>query len=534
MSSRPSDAQLESWWAAHARASEDWIGRAGVVHVGLGAKERDDAVTDEVALLFYVEEKKPAGELRDDEMIPDAILGVKTDVQRFTEWSDEFGASNLDGGDAIRAVPDERDRPKPGTLGYIGTTTTGSENVMLSCDHVMIPRRRSDNRIFHPDVSRCCGKLKNAVGVATRGFTGSAAHTNSQGTQMYMVDCAIASIDSEVNGRKHIPGAGSVSGSGDISDDPTPITVVKRGAITGVTKGTVTDVDFDPHGPAGDMRLIRVRPLAGHTAPFEKDFNVPDDGTMEYCLTQYPLQSRGGTATQVGDNRVRFSLPAFTVPGDSGAVLVNDSSREIVGMIVSGDVFTFRSYNEEGRLGTGGMPAGDGWACHIQPVLGELDIRIDPSTEPSSMSTARLSPGDAIDADPPEPGKLELINTRLATLENVLETSEKGRLLNDLVRRHADELMNLVHHRRQVLVQWHRNKGPAFAALLLDALVEEDMPIPRLVNGVQCDTLLRRMRDVLAVEGSIALREAIRTHERFIFELLSESRTVNELVSRLK
>ncbi len=528
---KPNQAQLDQWWHAHKIACDAWLEQPGIVHIGLGAKETRQAISEEVALIFYVKEKHPPDRLPEAQRIPETINGVRTDVQRIRVWHEPFGATNLDGGHQIRAVPDDRDRPKPGTLGYIATTDPGNQNVMLSCNHVMIPNRRTDNRIFHPDVSRCCGKLKNAVGQATQGRTGMAPHTNSQGTEMYMIDCAIASIDSGVNGRKHVPGAGSVTGAGDISDDPTPITVVKRGAVTGVTKGTVSDVNFTPLGAPQPFRLIRVRPLAGETTPFHKDFTVPDDA-IDFCLNQYPIESQGGTATQIGDNRIRFELPAFTVPGDSGAILIDDASRQVVGIIVSGDVFAFPSFNDEGRLGTGGMPSGDGWACHIQPILSELSIRIDPSTVPSA-APVRLTPGDAIDADPPEPGKLDVINARLAALEQTLQATDKGRALNGLIRQHADELMDLVHHRRRVLVRWHRNRGPAFAALLLDALVEDEAPIPVDAGGVPRDTLLLRMRDVLSEEGSPRLRDAIRRHEQFIFELLHESRTINDLVRNL-
>ncbi|MBA3315742.1 MAG: hypothetical protein H0T47_20955 [Planctomycetaceae bacterium] len=513
------------WWAAHAAAMCAFANVSGVVGVGLGVKETSGELTGEVAVIVYVEQKKPRTLLRRTELIPPDIEGVKTDVQRQPHF-EPFGGTMLKGGVQIRRSPDDQDRPKPGTLGYVATRISGNMNVMLSCEHVMLSRRHGDMRIFHPDVSRCCGRLKNAVGGVLSGYVGLAPHMNPLGTEDYYIDAAIASIVSNVTARKVIPDVGPITGAGDLTATPVgpgnaTITVSKRGAETGFTQGTVDDVAF-----LSGRRVMKIRPKAGHTFPFSKTWKVPPEDIPGH-LTDYPAQSLGGTATQVSADEVRFDIPVFSVPGDSGAAVVNGGT--IVGMVFAGSMYELPAF-DNGRLRIGGMPSGFTMACHIPPVLSKLGIRIDPSSE-TSGGRGVLVPGDEITADPPD--ALVAINARLAAIEETLDATAGGRRLNGLVRTHGDELMELVHHRRRVLVEWHRSRGPAFAALLLEALVDGERRLPATVEDVSREAMLARMRNVLDVEGSSALRMAMAENERFLLDLLARSRTVDELVANL-
>jgi hypothetical protein len=522
------------WWSAHAAATRAFAKVPGVVGVGLGVKETGGELTGEVAVIVYVEEKKPRSALSRSELLPDSVEGVKTDVQRRL-WFEPLGGTTLKGGVQIRRSPDDRDRPKPGTLGYVATRISDSLNVMLSCDHVMVSKRAGDLRIFHPDVSRCCGSLKNAVGGVLSGHTGHVPYTNSQGTETYFIDGAIASIISGVTARKVIPDVGPITGSEDLTATPVgpgnaTITVRKRGAITSVTRGTVDDVAFPfkqvPMAPTM-QRVMKIRPSAGHTFPFTITWKVPAADVADH-LTDFPAQSLGGTATQISANEVRFDVPVFAVPGDSGSALVNMAGGAIVGLVFSGSVYVLEAF-QEGKLGTGIVPTGFAVACHIPPVLAELGIRIDPSTD-TSGGRGVVVPGDEISADPPD--ALDAINVRLADLERRLGATPAGRRLNDLVRTHGDELMELVHHRRPVLVEWHRTRGPAFSALLLEALLDGGT-LPSAVDGVSRDVMLARMKYALQAEGSPALRGAMAENEAFLLDLLDRSGTVDELVANV-
>lgn len=513
------------WWAAHAAAQRAFARIPGVVGVGLGVKEKAGQLTGEVAVIVYVDEKRARTSLGRTELIPAEIEGVKTDVQRLPHIA-PFGGTTLKGGVQIRRTPDAQDHPAPGTLGYVATRTADNLNVMLSCDHVMLSGRRDDMRIFHPDVSRCCGSLKNAVGGVIDGYAGPAPYTNSQGPADYHIDAAIATI--AVSARKVIPDVGQITGSGDLTATPVGganavITVRKRGAATGVTEGTVDDVAF-----GGARRVMKIRPKPGHTFPFSKTWKVPPADIAAH-LVDYPAQSLGGTATQVSADEVRFDVPVFAVPADSGAAVVNTADGKIVGLVIAGSMYELPAY-DHGRLRLGGMPSGFTIACHIPPVLPKLGIRIDPSTE-SSAGRGVLVPGDEITADAPD--ALAVINARLAELEHCLDATPTGRRINVLVRTHGDELIDLVHRRRPVLVEWHRCKGPAFAALLIEALLDGDRALPAAVEDVSRDAMLTRMKRALDAAGSPRLRAAMAENEPFLIDLLERSHTVDELVANL-
>lgn len=109
----------------------------------------------------------------------------------------------------------------------------------------------------------------------------------------------------------------------------------------------------------------------------------------------------------------------------------------------------------------------------------------------------------------------------------------EGRWLTELVRTHAEEVMNLVHHNRKVMVAWHRSRGPAFANLYLKALMDPDKDLPREVKGTTLPAVRERMYQVLMSAGSPLLRETLETKRDLIAELLDSSRSMNELVEKI-
>jgi hypothetical protein len=521
----------ERWWKARAEAIRTLSGTPGVVGVGLGVKEKAGELTGDVAIILYVTRKKPAAAIDSAELLPEAVDGVPIDVREMMQFA-EFGGTTLDGGSQIRRSPDDRDRPKPGTLAYVATRTTDNMNVMLSCEHVMQSKRHGDLRIFHPDVSRCCGNLKNAVGGVLAGKDGYVDFTNSTGTDQYFIDGAIASIISGVTGRKSIPGLNPILGSGDLTAAPVHgngevILAGKRGAVTQVTKGDIEDVAF-PFPPA--QRMIKIRPKAGYSFPFTRTLKVPPEDVADH-LADFPARSLGGTATAISADEVRFDIPVFAIPGDSGAAVVDMVSKRIVGLIVTGSVYELRAFNE-GRLQVTIVPTGFAIACHLPPILEQLAIRIDPSTETSAgHALGDLVPGDELTTAAPD--NLVAINARLTDLERRLDATEAGRTLNALVRRHADEIVDLVHHRRRVLAEWHRVHGPRFAALLMRALLDDDGTLPTAVDEIPRETMLSRMRDILSREGSPDLKQELAANDEWMLGALAQSRTVDDLVARL-
>jgi hypothetical protein len=63
-----------------AAAARVYMGTRGVTSVSYGFKRVNGRMTDEVAIIFGVEKKRPLSELHPDDVLPLAIVGVKTDV----------------------------------------------------------------------------------------------------------------------------------------------------------------------------------------------------------------------------------------------------------------------------------------------------------------------------------------------------------------------------------------------------------------------------------------------------------------------
>jgi hypothetical protein len=66
---------------AQQQHQQDLLRRAGVVGVGVGYRESQGGLTDELALVALVEQKKPLEALSASELIPREMGGMKTDVQ---------------------------------------------------------------------------------------------------------------------------------------------------------------------------------------------------------------------------------------------------------------------------------------------------------------------------------------------------------------------------------------------------------------------------------------------------------------------
>jgi hypothetical protein len=68
------------------RAHEvELMGRANVVGVGVGLRQRGGVRTDEVTVVVMVRQKVPRAQLAPDDVIPTEIEGVPVDVQEVGE-----------------------------------------------------------------------------------------------------------------------------------------------------------------------------------------------------------------------------------------------------------------------------------------------------------------------------------------------------------------------------------------------------------------------------------------------------------------
>jgi hypothetical protein len=121
---------------AQAAAQEDLLTKSNVVGVGVGFKESEGVVTDEIAVVVLVEQKKPIAALHTADLIPREVEGMKTDVI-------EVGV--------LRALQGGRARYRPvipggvsaghfkitaGTLGTIVRDKNTGDRLLLSNNHV--------------------------------------------------------------------------------------------------------------------------------------------------------------------------------------------------------------------------------------------------------------------------------------------------------------------------------------------------------------------------------------------------------------
>lgn len=519
-------------WAAYARAQAELAQHPSVRSLELGWKVSQGRLQPELAVRVYVDRKLPLEEVPPDLRIPPRIAGLPTDV--LTIRDEQFLGHDMIGGDKITRIVWNEDGSGSGTLGYIATRVADSKPVMLSNQHVFrndLGQTERIREVYQPDIScRALGSKCNYVGFVKDGhiadFPWSPGGTNPQ---PHFIDCAIAEIDN-ADFRRGVKGFPSIAGSQDITKMPTGpntslMAVKKTGARTGPTEGVVVSVNSTGHQKVGPFEIqdqpltILIRTTQGPA--FSETYEVPADEKAE-IVQMYNSLGGPGTVTQLPGNRLRFDTKLFSDSGDSGSAIVTSPGNRIVGLLYASAIFTFPTSDG----GTQTVPIGESRACHIGPVMSRLGIRIDPSSTPSAGSEAVVERAWS--------GSRETaIGAHVAALEQQLGTTERGQMLRSLVRDHGIEMADLVHHRRRVTVCWHRHQGPAFAALVAEAIREPERSIPAEHGGVSLRALLSVMCDVLLTEGSSALRAALQQNREWVLEWVSSSDRIPGLVAAL-
>lgn len=127
--------------AVKARAQTRLLAIPGVHSVAIGSKKVAGKKTAEMAIAVFVDKKKPASDLKPDEVIPAEIEGIKTDVieepmpQLFATFPDEEQYDVLDGGIQLQAGNSVTGL---GTLGCLARTDEpDTKYVALTCHHVV-------------------------------------------------------------------------------------------------------------------------------------------------------------------------------------------------------------------------------------------------------------------------------------------------------------------------------------------------------------------------------------------------------------
>lgn len=197
-------------------------------------------------------------------------------------------------------------------------------------------------------------------------------------------------------------------------------------------------------------------------------------------------------------------------PGDSGSAVV-DKNGLLVGLLHRATDLTTLSH-----------------ASHIGPVLDILGVTpITAANEPDnpafSGTAAANAPAVATGATGPTPG---------AMLRQRLTESENGRRIAALLEEHQSEVVHLVNHERAVTVAWHRNKGPQFLNEAAANALNPEHQVPREIEGISREVLLRNMAKALYAHGSAGMR-ALCGHLEEVTRYVNASDSIHELVDML-
>jgi hypothetical protein len=146
--------------------------------------------------------------------------------------------------------------------------------------------------------------------------------------------------------------------------------------------------------------------------------------------------------------------------------------------------------------------------CHIVPVLDALGVSI--ISEGTSHGSTGATDGSGValhrdDGSGLPAGKIVFSSDDL----HALRSTQKGRALHEAFLHLRREAAYLIRNHKLVKATWHRHKGPAFLAHVLNHLRGHRDNVPREVDGVHAKTLVVKMAEVLRRYGSHSLRAAI-------------------------
>jgi hypothetical protein len=451
-------------------AEKELLKIPGVTGVAIGQKEKNGMRTGEISILVYVEKKKQETAIPANQRIPPEINGVKTDVI-------ETGTISLHaykGGTVLESDHQSGE----GTLGsFAFTQETTPRAVLLTNQHVVMsgtnttPLSGEVGPLICSICSPCCSKvLGNVLKIILNANLDGSIALLKPGTQI-------------------LPEVESI----------------------GVISGThiITQAESD----SGTFAVKIYSRMQGKVV----------NGTIQSINTSGAVNQHDGTLHRNYQNQISISSTSpFSVPGDSGSVLL-DSSNRVVGLIF------------------GGTPAGTlSLACPIDQVQSQLQINIATGTALGQVFTVPASPSNTTAGDPiiisaplvsgavvsPRAEKLS------QTYKKVLST-KRGREYDKLYHVHMDEVRHLINTNKRVATVWHRNQGPAFLVHFSNSIMDEKYILSEQVKLVRLTDLLNNMASILTQYGSISLKQDIEQHLQDILLYANECNTADKLISRL-
>jgi len=257
--------------------------------VGLGVSEKisKGKRMDELALVFYVKEKKPVRAVRDDFAIPTTVPEPLSRSQAMPTDVVELGALTLDGKPLATKNPIQpgnsigHHKCLGGTLGAI--VKRGNTTLLLSNAHVLADngRAKRGDVILYPAIADKGNPHSDVVATLDRSvaFRGSGEYVNR-------ADCAVAKVTTKI--RAVINNIAMIGGPTGTATARRGMRIVKVGRTTGRTTGEVRDVHFR--------------------------FTVPYQGLGQIGFKDQGLCTR------------------YSEQGDSGALVLEESSGKAVGL----------------------------------------------------------------------------------------------------------------------------------------------------------------------------------------------------------
>ena len=460
----------------------------GVLGVGIGIKEKNEELTDDIAFRVYVIEKKDLSDIPVENRIPREVLGFKTDVikvyepkpRAFVERRNTSNYRPIKGGIAIGT---EKSGRSYGTLGWFATKDADDTVVLLTNQHVLYGHGEvNDNKVAQPFYSKSCCCEYDVIG------------TNIVGINNATVDCAIAHINSDVTKQLIINNSSSTESLRVEGTDQAIVgeNVWKIGARSGYTAGVVIDIGAvtvpagTPTDPAGNPVTI---------------------------IPSQILIRPTGTETYENENGKK----AFSNYGDSGSVIL-DVENKVVGLLYSGDE---NNYSVDITF-----------ANNINNVLTAL------SGAGHSITLFTSPPGgggrrDFADTNTTLIEKSKAKIKEFPALEPLLE-DESGYVFLHLFHQHRHEILQLIHSVRVVGVTWQRYHGPAFTVHIMNSAKDPSYKIPPTVKGISLQTLLIKMGAALKENGSTALQQDINQYGLDIINHAENIESVQTLVKKFK
>jgi hypothetical protein len=217
---------------------------AGRYTVGVGLKQTGGEFTDQIALFVYVQEKKPASEVPEAELVPPEFGDYVTDVVRARPIliDDTNRYRPLRGGIQIsreHTLADGIFAPSVGTLGATVRSRETGALQLLTCAHVV---RQSDLNVYQP-AQLFTSPDTNQVGTVFA--------TRNEFSPLFL-DCAVIDLNGPLDVEMSVQDIGRVQG---VSTQLPALgeVVKKRGLRTLLTHGFVVRLIPSSFVPAVDQ-----------------------------------------------------------------------------------------------------------------------------------------------------------------------------------------------------------------------------------------------------------------------------------------